>query len=287
MLKLKHLFENVWFGHQHLSKKMYTMGLIAFVGVVAVAVVMLGVNGFAGTKHIDHVIAYESEEEEPVAEVEQETLTNVEQSEESQSLSPQVMALSEDDTVVAEGAIAESDVVAEEALTPSTETDTEAVSMMREEDGEETAPRTFRTQVNNIEEAHSVALLSLNDYTALVRIVEAEATGEDLKGKILIANVVMNRVESSRFPDSIYDVVHQKLNGRAQFSPIDDGRYYTVKITDSTIEAVEQAISGVNYSEGALFFVAKPLASDNAVGWFDRNLKNLFTHGVHTFYKYH
>ena len=44
------------------------------------------------------------------------------------------------------------------------------------------------------------------DYDALLRIVEAEATGGDLKSKVLIANVVLNRVNDERFPDSIYDV---------------------------------------------------------------------------------
>ncbi len=144
--------------------------------------------------------------------------------------------------------------------------------------------KNFQTS-ENIENTEP-ALLSAADYTALIRIVEAEATDEDLKGKILVANVVLNRVEVDGFPDTIYDVVTQKLNGRAQFSPIDDGRYYTVSITSSTEQAVEEALKGIDYSDGALFFVAKSLASKNASSWFDRNLEFVLNHGVHSFYKY-
>ena len=56
-----------------------------------------------------------------------------------------------------------------------------------------------------------------NDYYTLLQIVEAEATGGDIKSKILIANVVLNRVKDSRFPDTIYDVVWQTAGGSPQF----------------------------------------------------------------------
>ena len=42
-----------------------------------------------------------------------------------------------------------------------------------------------------------------SEYYTLLRIVEAEATGEDLEGKMLIANVILNRVRDSRFPNTI------------------------------------------------------------------------------------
>ena len=89
-----------------------------------------------------------------------------------------------------------------------------------------------------------------NDYYTLLQIVEAEATGGDIKSKILIANVVLNRVKDSRFPDTIYDVVWQTAGGSPQFSPTDDGRIYTVSITDDTIEAVDRALAGEDYSQG-------------------------------------
>ena len=52
--------------------------------------------------------------------------------------------------------------------------------------------------------------ISIEDYENLLRIVEAEAGGEDETGKLLVANVVLNRVESESFPDTITEVILQK-----------------------------------------------------------------------------
>ena len=115
----------------------------------------------------------------------------------------------------------------------------------------------------------------------LERIVEAEATGEDVKSKILVANVVLNRVKHKRFPNSIEGVVFQNK----QFSPIRDGRYYSVSVTSSTKEAVERAIEGEDYSQGALYFAARKRANKKSMRWFDKNLDNLFAYGGHEFFK--
>ena len=129
--------------------------------------------------------------------------------------------------------------------------------------------------------ASSDQLLSISkkDYEALLKIVEAEATGQDEKGKILVANVILNRVESSRFPNEIYEVIHQTN----QFSPITDGRYNSVNVTSSTKTAVEKALKGEDYSNGALFFIAK--ASASSVSWFENNLTKVNEYQGHTFYK--
>lgn len=261
MSSIKNFFERVWFFTGHLSKKAYTAGLIVFSGLVAVAVLFIGVHGFTGATSVAHVPTYEVEEEDGSEEVAIEV--------------PVSEALTADEASIED---------VEWAMTPEAEEVTEEApeNVLVQETS---ITRNFKSSGNVTEEAE-ITSVDIRDYTALLRIVEAEATGEDLKGKILIANVVLNRVNSPRFPDTIYDVVHQKLNGKAQFSPIDDGRYYKVPITESTEEAVEAALKGVDHSQGALFFVAKSLASDRAASWFDRNLEFLFRHGVHYFYKY-
>ncbi|HAU86474.1 MAG TPA: hypothetical protein DCW90_13560, partial [Lachnospiraceae bacterium] len=73
--------------------------------------------------------------------------------------------------------------------------------------------------------------LSATEKNILMRIVEAEATGEDITGKMLVANVVLNRVNNSSFPDTVEGVVFQKNGSVYQFSPIKDGRYYKVEIS--------------------------------------------------------
>ena len=128
--------------------------------------------------------------------------------------------------------------------------------------------------------------MSDSDYDTLLRIVEAEAGGEDIKGRVLVANVIMNRVESDEFPDTVTDVVWEYDCGVPQFSPTYDGRINEVTVSDETREAVKQALEGVDYSQGALFFVQKDAADKKNVAWFDKELKKLFKYGVHDFYTY-
>ena len=122
------------------------------------------------------------------------------------------------------------------------------------------------------------------DYEALLRIVEAEAGGEDPQGRTLVAEVILNRVLADQFASSVYDVVFERTGGSPQFATTADGRYYTVEVMPETVEAVEKAIHEEDLSQGALFFSARSKAEKNDMAWFDRNLKWLFQYGGHEFY---
>ena len=56
----------------------------------------------------------------------------------------------------------------------------------------------------------------------LSKIISAEARGEIFNGKVAVGNVVLNRVKSSAFPNTIYGVIFDKKNG-VQFSPVANG----------------------------------------------------------------
>lgn len=127
--------------------------------------------------------------------------------------------------------------------------------------------------------------MSSSEKNILMRIVEAEATGEDITGKMLVANVVLNRVNSSHFPDTVEGVVFQKNGSVYQFSPIKDGRYYQVDISSETKKAVKRVLNGEDKSEGALYFMSRSRAKASSVTWFDRYLTRVFKHGTHEFYK--
>jgi len=127
-------------------------------------------------------------------------------------------------------------------------------------------------------------LISPEDYENLLRIVEAEAGGEDETGKLLVANVVLNRVECESFPDTITEVILQKNKGVAQFSPVGSGRFWRVEISDETISAVNRALAGEDISQGALYFAARKYADADNMRWFDERLDYLFTHGGHEFF---
>lgn len=134
------------------------------------------------------------------------------------------------------------------------------------------------------EVAGRVINLDDNNYQVLLRIVEAEAGGESLEGKKLVANVILNRVAHEKFPDTVEAVVFERCNGKVQFSPTADGRFNSVTISQDTMDAVEAVLCGEDNSQGALFFSARSKADPNNMSWFDTHLKWLFACGGHEFY---
>ena len=115
-----------------------------------------------------------------------------------------------------------------------------------------------------------------DDYL-LAKIAMAEAESEDTKGKALVMLVVLNRVWSDGFPDSIGEVVFQKN----QFSvTMDGGRYYTTSPNEDCYKAMELVKSGWDESKGALYFESCDRAS-----WHSRNLEFLYQVGNHRFYR--
>ncbi|MDD5949210.1 MAG: cell wall hydrolase [Lachnospiraceae bacterium] len=142
-------------------------------------------------------------------------------------------------------------------------------------------------KVNVYRNASRGIALSQEDYNVLLRIVEAEATGGTRKSKKMVANVVLNRVVDSHFPNTVSEVVYQRCSdGTPQFSPISDGRFFSVTVTDSTKKAVDQVLKGKDETDGALFFVNRNSASSRALAWFDSKLDYLFECGGHSFYCY-
>lgn len=131
------------------------------------------------------------------------------------------------------------------------------------------------------EQAKYAIQISQEDKLVLQRIVEAEATGQSVEGKLLVANVILNRVKSSTFPNTVQGVVFQK----GQFSPIRDGRYYSVSVSQTTKDAVEQALMGEDRSYGALYFMARERSTQSNIRWFDNNLTLVCAYGGHEFFR--
>ena len=127
--------------------------------------------------------------------------------------------------------------------------------------------------------------LSDEDYHTLLQIVEAEAGCESTEGKLLVANVVLNRVNSSKFPSTVNAVVYQADGGKVQFTPAYNGRLQSVRVSEETKEAVERGLYGEDICEGALYFVATGVAGEEKSAWFYRNLTYLFDYGGHSFFK--
>ena len=122
---------------------------------------------------------------------------------------------------------------------------------------------------------------SESDYNVLLRIVQAEAGNCDIEGRVMVANVILNRVEDDAFPNTITKVVYQKH----QFSPVGNGSIKRCKVTAETVEAVERALSGEDLTDGALYFMNRRASSRKNASWFDRHLEFLFKHGNHEFFR--
>lgn len=135
------------------------------------------------------------------------------------------------------------------------------------------------TEAETEPEVKQVIAMTDEDYQTFLRIVEAEATGGDVKSKLLVANVIINRVKHYKFPNTVTEVVFQNN----QFSPIKDGRFYMVNVTETTIEAVNRALAGEDYSQGATFFCATYVATKDS--WHCKNLTRVLEYGGHVYFK--
>ena len=113
----------------------------------------------------------------------------------------------------------------------------------------------------------------------LSRIVSAESRGEPLLGQIAVGSVVMNRVASPLYPNTIYGVIFDRRYG-VQFSPILDGSIYNTPTYNCTL-AAKICLEGVRVGEDALFFL-RPEASNSL--WIPSSRRFLFSIGNHDFY---
>lgn len=85
----------------------------------------------------------------------------------------------------------------------------------------------------------SVIKITLEELDLFFRLVEAEAGNESMRGKIAVANVVINRVRDSRYPDTVKGVIYQPH----QFEPVINGHINKTAPADSK-EAVLRALRG-------------------------------------------
>lgn len=99
---------------------------------------------------------------------------------------------------------------------------------------------------------------SSSDVTLLARLVYAEARGEPYKGQVAVAAVVLNRVRSSEFPNTIAGVIYQKN----AFSCVSDGQINLAPNAESK-RAAQDALGGWDPSGGSLYYYNPNTASDS------------------------
>lgn len=118
-----------------------------------------------------------------------------------------------------------------------------------------------------------------DDLLWLGRIIHAESTGEPIKGKIAVGNVILNRVSSDLFPDTIYGVIFDRTHG-IQFEPTINGAIYNTPDKDS-IKAAKHALSGTDVAGDCLYFFNPKTAQSN---WISKNREFYTSIANHDFY---
>ncbi len=98
-----------------------------------------------------------------------------------------------------------------------------------------------------------------DDYMVLARLIHGEARGEPYVGKVAVGAVILNRVKSSKFPNSISGVIYQP----GAFTAVADGQMWLEPDSDS-IRAARDALSGWDPSGGAIYYYNPAKATS---GW--------------------
>lgn len=126
---------------------------------------------------------------------------------------------------------------------------------------------------------HANYFYDVDEVLWLARIIHAESSGEPLLGKISVGNVVLNRVKSSSYPNTIYGVIFDRKYG-VQFSPVLNGTIYNTPSYESTL-AAKICLEGFDISEGALFFLHPEISTSS---WILTSRRYVFSIGKHDFY---
>lgn len=113
----------------------------------------------------------------------------------------------------------------------------------------------------------------------LSRIISAEARGESFTGQIGVGTVVLNRVRSKEFPNTVKSVVFDRKYG-TQFTPVANGSIYNTP-TQSAVVAAKMCLDGYTLSNSVLYFLNPSIATSS---WIQNNRKYAFRVGNHEFY---
>lgn len=113
----------------------------------------------------------------------------------------------------------------------------------------------YVSQVLNIPgtKSASAAPYSAGEVDLLARLIMAEAESESYSAKVAVGAVVMNRVKSPQWPNTITDVIYQNINGYYQFSPVANGTINR-PANEESVRAAKAAMSGYDPTNGAMFY---------------------------------
>ena len=114
----------------------------------------------------------------------------------------------------------------------------------------------------------------------MARIISAESRGEPLLGKLAVGTVVLNRVRSDEFPNTVREVIFDRKWG-VQFTPVANGTVYD-EPTQESLLAAKLVLDGARAAGNSLYFIAPELTDNH---WTMENRTYVTTIGCHWFYE--
>lgn len=87
----------------------------------------------------------------------------------------------------------------------------------------------------------------------MAKLVHAEAKGEPYAGKVAVATVILNRLDKNDFPNTIKDVIYERVGGHYAFSPVQNGAI-NQSAGSEAMKAVNEAIAFRGQGQGSLYF---------------------------------
>lgn len=102
-----------------------------------------------------------------------------------------------------------------------------------------------------------------SDTQLIARAINGEARGEPYEGQVAVGAVILNRVKSSNFPNSISGVIYQP----GAFTAVSDGQINTaIKEGSTVLKAAQDAVNGWDPSGGAIYYF-NPATATNKWIW--------------------
>ncbi len=130
----------------------------------------------------------------------------------------------------------------------------------------------------NIQKSNAANSNSISDVQLLARAINGEARGESYEGQVAVGAVILNRVKSSKFPNSIAGVIYQP----GAFTAVSDGQINVPIEEGSTVlKAAQDALNGWDPTNGAIYYFNPNTATSSWI-WSRPLIKTI---GKHRFCK--
>ena len=129
-------------------------------------------------------------------------------------------------------------------------------------------------KANNVDIVQAATNNNTSDVQLIARAINGEARGEPYEGQVAVGAVILNRVKSSKFPNTIAGVIYQS----GAFTAVSDGQINVPIASNSTVvKAAQDALNGWDPTGGAIYYF-NPNTATNKWIWSRPQIKTIGNH---------